>query len=280
MPNGTKDVAETPLYKINVKEETKKPRKKRFANWKITAISLVVAVIAWEIAGRQINPLFFSQPSAIAKVFWVMLFNGSLFKGVYESLQPLFAGYVLAAVIGIPLGLLIGRYRVAEAALGIYVTAGYATPLVALVPLYVVWFGLGFTAKCAIVFSLTVFPLVINTWAGVQNVPKTMVEVGTSFVASQSFVMRKIIIPATIPYIMTGLRLGIGKAIIAVVIAEFFTAVSGLGGIIINAGNSYNTATMFVPVIVLMILGIGLTSLVGVLERKVAPWNEGIVGKE
>jgi ABC-type nitrate/sulfonate/bicarbonate transport system permease component len=245
----------------------------------ITIISTIVILLIWEVLGRQINPLFASFPTAIAEAGWEMLLDGSIITGFITSVQPLIVGYALAAVVGIPIGLLVGRYSVLEAAFGIYITAGYATPLVALVPLFVLWFGLGFTVKVAIIFSLTIFPIIINTWAGVQSVPKSLIEVGTAFVASQSQIMRKIVVPATIPHIMTGLRLGVGRGVIGMVIAEFFTAISGLGAIIIQTGNSFKTADMFVPIIVIMALGIGLTALVGVLERKVAPWHRSVTGR-
>jgi ABC-type nitrate/sulfonate/bicarbonate transport system permease component len=245
----------------------------------ITIISTIVILLIWEVFGRQINPLFASFPTAIAEAGWEMLLDGSIITAFITSVQPLIVGFALAAVVGIPIGLLVGRYSVLEAAFGIYITAGYATPLVALVPLFVLWFGLGFAVKVAIIFSLTIFPIIINTWAGVQSVPKSMIEVGTAFVASQSQIMRKIVVPATIPHIMTGLRLGVGRGVIGMVIAEFFTAISGLGAIIIQTSNSFKTADMFVPIIVVMALGIGLTALVGVLERKVAPWHRSVTGR-
>jgi ABC-type nitrate/sulfonate/bicarbonate transport system permease component len=209
-----------------------------------------------------------------------MIADGTLGDALWASLQPFIPGYLLAVVVGIPLGLIIGRYRLVEAAVGPYVTAGYSTPLVALTPLFIVWFGIGFTVKVAIIFTLTVFPILINTWRGVHAVPKTLIEVGQAFGASQSMIMRKIIVPATLPHIMTGLRLGVGRAVIAVVIAEFFTAVSGLGGIIINAGNSFETATMFVPIIVILLWGVALTAFVGWLERKLAPWHAAMGGRD
>ncbi len=115
--------------------------------------------------------------------FWELLVSGQLGAALYSSLRPFVAGYALAIVIGVPLGLVIGRFRVAEAALGIYVTAGYAMPLVALVPLLMLWLGLGFAVKVAVVFLMSLFPITINTWLGVTAVPKTLIEVGKSFVA-------------------------------------------------------------------------------------------------
>lgn len=244
----------------------------------ISLISVAIAVILWESFGRGVNPIFASYPSAIFASAVEMVKSGLLVSAFFQSMQALLVGYILSALVGIPLGLLLGRYRWAEHGLGIYVTAGYAAPLVALIPLFMLWFGLGFTVKVAIIFSLALFPITINTWAGVKAVPKTLIEVGTAFVASDAEIMWKIIVPATLPYIMTGLRLAVGRAIIAMVIAEFFTSITGLGGIILKAGDNFDTARMFVPVILLMALGIGGTSLVHWFEGKVAPWQKTIAG--
>lgn len=248
--------------------------------WVITTISLIIATGLWEFFGRDVNPLLGTYPSAIINAFFSMLQTGRLQDALIQSSQPFVAGYLVAAIVGIPVGLLLGRYRFLESSLGIYVTAGYATPLIALVPLLILWFGLGFMVKAVVVFLLSFFPICINTWFGVKAVPKTMIEVGTAFCASQTAIMRGIILPATIPYIMAGLRLGIGKAVIGIVIAEFLTAISGLGGIIITSANSFRTAEMFVPVILIMVLAVVLTALVGWLEKFVAPWQSEITGQD
>jgi NitT/TauT family transport system permease protein len=233
----------------------------------------------WEFFGRDVNPVFGSYPSAIALAFLELVRTGQLGAALYESLRPFVVGYGLAIVAGVPLGLVIGRYRVLEAALGIYVTAGYAMPLVALVPLLILWLGLGFAVKAAVVFLMSVFPICINTWLGVTAVPKNLIEVGKSFVASDAVILRRIVLPATLPYIMAGIRLAVGRAVVAMVIAEFFTTISGLGAIIINSANNFDTATMFVPIMVLMVLAIGLNSLIGWVERRVAPWQAEIAGR-
>jgi ABC-type nitrate/sulfonate/bicarbonate transport system permease component len=247
--------------------------------WAITSLSLAALLGVWEFFGRDVNPVFGSYPSAIALAFVELVRTGQLGAALYESLRPFVVGYGLAIVVGVPLGLVIGRYRVLEAALGIYVTAGYAMPLVALVPLLILWLGLGFAVKAAVVFLMSVFPICINTWLGVTAVPKNLIEVGKSFVASDPVILRRIVLPATLPYIMAGIRLAVGRAVVAMVIAEFFTTISGLGAIIINSANNFDTATMFVPIMVLMVLAIGLNSLIGWVERRVAPWQAEIAGR-
>ena len=253
--------------------------RKPFPSWAITGLSIVALVSLWEFVGHNVNPIFGSSPSAIAIAFWNLVRSGELLAAVVQSLRAFVVGYLLAVSIGVPLGLFLGRSRVLEAALGFLVIGGYAMPLVALVPLLVLWLGLGFAVKAAVVFLMAVFPVVINTWLGVRAVPNSLIEVGKSFVASDFTILRRILLPATIPYIMAGIKLAIGRAVVAMVIAEFFTAISGLGGIVINAANNFDTATMFVPVIVLMVLATALNALVGWVEKKVAPWQSEIAGR-
>jgi len=260
--------------------EAEASERRAWPRWMITLASLICALLLWEIVGRNINPIFGSYPSAIALAFVGLARSGQLWTALSQSLQPFAVGYGLAILIGIPLGLVIGRFRAVEAAFGIYITAGYAMPLVALVPLLVLWLGLGFKVKAAVVFLMSVFPIVINTWLGVTAVPKTLIEVGKSFVAPDIVILRCIILPATLPYIMAGIRLAVGRAVVAMVIAEFFTTISGLGAVIINSANNFDTATMFVPIILLMIMAVGLNALIGVIEHKVAPWQAEISGRD
>jgi NitT/TauT family transport system permease protein len=274
------DIADNQNKTAAARPEADAAERRPMPRWAITLASVVCMLVLWEIFGRDINPVFGSYPSAIAVAFWELMLSGQLSAALYDSLRPFLLGYGLAIVIGIPVGLIIGRFRVAEAAFGIYVTAGYAMPLVALVPLLILWLGLGFTVKVAVVFLMSLFPICINTWLGVVAVPKTLVEVGKSFVAPNHVILRRIVLPATLPYIMAGVRLAVGRAVVAMVIAEFFTTISGLGAVIINSANNFDTATMFVPIIILMLMAVGLNSLIGFIERRVAPWQAEIAGRE
>ena len=256
------------------------PTRRAVPRWVITLVALCVFLALWEFFGRQINPIFGSYPTAIFTAFIELIRNGKLAAALAQSLQPFVLGYGIAILIGVPLGLVLGRFRVAEAALGIFITGGYAMPLVALVPLLILWFGLGFAVKAAVIFLMSIFPIVINTWLGVKSVPKALIEVGKSLVASDAVILRRIVLPATLPYIMAGIRLAVGRAVVGMVIAEFFTEISGLGGIIINSANNFDTATMFVPIIVLMVLAVGLNWLIGACERVIAPWQAEIAGRE
>lgn len=254
--------------------------------------SLVAVLSLWELLGngavlpglkenvdaigRMSNPLFFAPITTIATSFVAMVSppRFELFGAMWASFSSLFWGFTLASISAVILGLLMGRYRTFEWTLDPYFNALYATPLVALIPLIILWFGLGDTAKIVIVFLLTFFSVWINTLVGVKNVSGSLVEVGRSFVASEWQINLKIILPATVPYIMAGLRQGIGRALIGIVVAEFYTAITGMGALISQYGNFFQTGRMFVPILVLMLLGVLLTELLKLAERKVAPWKE------
>jgi ABC-type nitrate/sulfonate/bicarbonate transport system permease component len=254
-------------------EELAPPANSQSKLWIVRVVSIVTVLIAWEIVGRQINPLFMSYPTAIARASVAMIANGELLNALLTSLRTLVVGFLTASVIGITMGLLIGRYRVVDAATDWLVTALYATPLIAVIPLVILWFGLGDKAKFFIVTILAVFPVLINTAAGVRNVPSQLIDVGAAFAANERQVFLKIIFPAVLPYIMTGLRLGVGRAIIAMVAAEFFTAITGLGALIVRYGNQYDTASMFVPILVLMFMGVTLSVVLRRVEEMFAPWR-------
>lgn len=269
-----------PMNDLDEAPKTRLLAGKVIPSWVITVSTITLFLLLWEYFGRDVNPVFGSYPSAIAIAGWEMAMSGDLGSALLESIKPFLAGFALAALIGVPLGLLLGRFRVIEAAFGLLVTGGYAMPLVALVPLLVLWLGLGFWVKVAVIFLMCVFPIAINTWLGVKVVSKTLIEVGRAFVASDMTILRRIVFPATLPYIMAGLRLAVGRGVVAMVIAEFFTAISGLGGIIINAANNFDTARMFVPIVVLMVLATLLNTLVGIVERWVAPWQVEVAARD
>jgi ABC-type nitrate/sulfonate/bicarbonate transport system permease component len=241
----------------------------------IRLVSVIAVLAAWEVFGRQIEPLFMSYPTAITSGA-EMIRSGELPAALLDSLGTLLFGFAIASVLGIGIGLLIGRYRTVEAATDWLVNALYATPLVAIIPLVVLWFGLGFSAKLFIVVILAIFPILINTAAGVRNVPQPLLDVGFAFDATERQLFTKFILPASLPYMMTGLRLGVGRAIIGMVVAEFFTAITGLGALIVKYGNQYDTAAMFVPILTLMLLGVTLTALMRRIESWIAPWKDAV----
>lgn len=233
-----------------------------------------MVLIAWEWYGRSLNPIFLSYPTAVAQAFWDLLRSGELLTATLQSLRALGVGFGLAMVVGIALGVVMGRFRVVHLTLDPFVTALYNTPTVALIPLIQLWFGLGFTAKVVIVFLSAVFPVIINSYAGVATTSRQTVDVVRAYGATGRQITTKVVLPSAVPFVMAGMRLAVGRGVIGIVVAEFFTAISGLGGLIIIFSNSFATDRLFVPVITLVAVGMVLTSLAKWLERRMAPWKE------
>ena len=238
----------------------------------IRIISLVVVLGAWEFLGRHINPVLFTYPTAVGTAATKMIASGELWKYLSQSLIVLFAGLGLATVFGIALGLIMARFWVIDVALDTYITALYSIPSVALVPVLVLWFGFEITAKIAVVFLFTFFPIVINTHQGVKNVDAHLTEVGRAFRCSERQLWIHIVLPAAVPFIVTGLRLAIGRGLIGMVLADLYTAITGIGYLISRYASIYRTDAMFVPIATLGLLGITLTSLLRFVEKRVAPW--------
>src|SRR5215471_13636850 len=232
-------------------------RRSKIIRIAIRIASLVVVLGGWEYFGRQTNPILFTYPTAIANAAIKMVASGELWKYLSQSLIVLFAGLGLAAIFGVALGL---------------VTALYSIPSVALVPVLVLWFGFEATAKIAVVFLFTFFPIVINTYQGVKNVDERLIEVGRAFRCSERDLWIHIVLPAAVPFIVAGLRLAIGRGLIGMVLADLYTAITGIGYLISRYASTYRTDAMFVPIVTLGLLGITLTGILRFVERRVAPW--------
>jgi ABC-type nitrate/sulfonate/bicarbonate transport system permease component len=240
----------------------------------VRGVSVVVVILLWEFFGRDVNPLFLSYPSAIARAFVQLLNAGQFVQQAIGSLQVYAVGLSAALVVGILVGLLMGRYRLAEYILDPFVYALDATPRVALIPILLLWFGLGAPAKIAVVFLSGVFPVLMNTFSGVRTVSAGLVEVGRAYGAGEGKIFTKIIVPASLPFIMAGVRLAVGRALIGIITAEMFAAVTGLGALLIRYSSALATDKFFVPVIFLAVLGVILPRAVEFLEKRFAPWKE------
>ena len=234
---------------------------------------VVAILIVWEVTAPFINPIFFTSPSNIAVAFYETTVSGELPYFLAQSLEVMFYGLVIAIVVGIPLGVAMARVRWLDWALDLPINALYATPLVAVVPLLVLWFGIYLKAKIIVVFLFAVFPILINTYQGVRECDKGMIEVAQSFRSSEWRMWRDVLLPFAVPYIIAGLRLAIGRGLIGMIIAEFYTTISGLGFMITKYANVFAMDKTFVPVIVLMVLGVSLTTLLKWVGRRIAPWS-------
>jgi ABC-type nitrate/sulfonate/bicarbonate transport system permease component len=239
----------------------------------VQTISTLAVLVIWEFYGRTVNPVLFTYPTAIGRAFIDMIQDGTLLTATGHTMSVLAIGALIGSVTGVVVGLLAGRSETFAAVIEIPLNALYATPAVALIPVIVIWFGYGDVAKVVVVFFFTIFPVLINTMRGVQEVDPDLLEVARSFCSNERKLWRDLLLPSALPYIITGLRLAIGRALIGVIVAEFFTAITGLGNLIVTNANTFQTARMFVPIVLLSLIGVALTALLGGLESRMAPWR-------
>ena len=248
-------------------------RRRQIQNVAIRTLSVAIVLVLWEILGGRVDPVLFTKPSLVAIAAVNMVASGELLTYLAPSLIVLAIGLSLAAVIGIAVGLLLARFWVLDVAFGVYITFLYSIPSVALVPLIVLWTGYETTAKVVILFLFAFFPMAINTYQGVKNVDPRLVEVGRAFRCSEGQLWANIVLPGALPFIVTGLRLAVGRGLIGMVLADLYTAISGIGYLIVRTASTYQVDKMFVPIVTLGLLGVTLTALLRVLERRVAPWT-------
>jgi NitT/TauT family transport system permease protein len=242
--------------------------------WTLRLASVAAILIAWQIYGGSINPILLSDPSAVAVAFVDMVRDGSLGHALASSLEVLGLGFLLGSVAGVVIGLAAGRSEAVAALIDIPVNALYAVPAVALVPVIVLWFGFATTTKTVVVFLFVIFPVLINTTRGVREVDPELVEVARSFCSSERRMWFDLILPSALPFIVTGLRLAIGRALIGVIVAEFYTSLSGLGDLITTSASNFQTARMFVPIVVIALLGVFFTALLELAERRLVQWRK------
>ncbi len=234
---------------------------------------VLVFFLVWEWAAGDANPLLMTTPSKVAVAAWEMTVSGELPSALLASSTAFAVGIAVTIAGGFILGVLMGYFWPLEYVIDPFVNALIAVPRVALVPLLILWFGLDLAGKTVIQTLVAIFPVIINTYAGVKNVRGGLLEIASAFGANgwQSFV--KVVLPAAAPFVLAGVRLAVGLAIIGMILAEFFTQITGLGGLIISYSHQHAIAEMLVPIVMLGLLGIGITQLVALCERRVMHWR-------
>jgi len=240
---------------------------------RLVAIGLVLGTWEWAVSSGAINPLFLSSPSSVLVRLAEVFANGTIWPHILASGEVALWAFALSVGVGVPLGMLMGRVRLARDTLEPFIIAKYSSPTVAFLPILIIWLGIGVMSKVALVFLGGVFVIIINTEAGVSNVDRKLVETARSFMASEFQILRKIVLPGSLPFIIAGIRLAVGRILIYVVIAEMFASTAGLGYLIFQAGAMYDTTMIFVGVTILAATGIVMNSLLRVLEQKIAPWR-------
>jgi NitT/TauT family transport system permease protein len=244
----------------------------------IGASTVVLALVAWEAVYRLrlVDPLFVSAPSRILAAAAELFAEGGIWNDLRVSGIEFLVGFFLAVVVGIPLGMVMGWYRPLAYALDPFVSALYATPRVALLPLVVIWLGIGIWSKIAIVFLGAVFPVLLSTYSGVRTTDARLLRAARSFGADDLQIFRTLILPGSVPFIVTGLRLGVGRALIGVVVGELYAAQAGIGFLISVAGNSFQTDKVFVGVFIIALVGIASMEFLTRLERRFEQWRPAV----
>jgi NitT/TauT family transport system permease protein len=230
----------------------------------------------WEFVARVIvgSKLFLAAPTQVLIAFVGLVFSGELEKHIFVSASEFALGYAAASVLGILLGLAMATSRAAKQALQPWVSGFYATPTVALAPLFILWFGIGIFSKVVVVVVLVIFPVAINTEAGLRTTSEQLIETVRSFGATSRQVFFKVSLPSALPFIFAGLKLGIGRGLIGVVVAELFGARAGLGELISESAETFNMPNLFAGVTLLAVAGIAMTSGFTWLERHLLPWRD------
>ena len=237
-------------------------------------LSLLIVALVWEAAGRSGQwPLVLAPLSEIFVRFIQLASTGELWRHVVVSLNEFVVGFGVAAVFGILLGVAIASSDAVRDFVDPWVSAVYATPTVALAPLFIFMFGIEEPSKMAVVFLLAVFPVVINTATGIRSTDQVFIEVARSFSASRTQIFTKVLIPAALPFIVAGLRLGIGRGLVGVVVGEFFGARAGLGYLIFRSSQSFQIDAMWAGVFVLAGTGVLAVVVLQNVERRMAPWR-------
>lgn len=237
-------------------------------------ISLVVGFGLWQFVVDVFNPnrLIIVSPWAIATKFVSMSVGGHLWLHFEVSMKAFAIGMIISTVLGVALGLVMGSSRRVKAYLDPWVSALYSTPSVALAPLFIVWLGFGTASTVAIVALLSFFPMVISTLDGAAAIERDLVEVAVVFRANRLEKFRYLLFPGALGPILTGLRLGVGRGLVGVVVADLFGSSAGLGYLIVNASLTFDTAAVFLATIILAIIGVVLTRVIQIAQNRATPW--------
>ena len=273
------------LLDVNVAEASKAYKFYLAQEKKILGtLAVVVFLAVWEFMGGawsaynpipflRINPMFMSAPSLIAGAGYQLFSSGEIYHDLYVSGVEFFWGYLLSIAVGIPFGIGVGWYKKMSDIFDPFINALNATPRIALLPLVIIWLGIGILSKVGIVFLGAVFPILINVRDGVKTTPQNLLNAGRSFGASEWQIFRSVVFPSTVPFILTGLRLAVGRALVGVFVGELYAATAGVGFMVTVAGATFQTDKVFVGVLIFAITGVVLTAALDRIERRFDKWR-------
>jgi NitT/TauT family transport system permease protein len=238
-------------------------------------LSVLGGLALWELASRLFvaNPLFLAAPTQIVHSIYTLALTGEMERHIAISGAEFIIGYVIAAVLGIAVGFGMASSPTFKRSMQPWISGFYATPTIALAPLFILWLGIGIWSKVLVVIFLVLFPVTINTEAGLRTTSERLIEMLKSFGATSQQIFFKVSLPSALPFILAGLKLGIGRGLIGVVVAELFGSRAGLGRLISQSADAFNMPELFAGVIVLAVAGIAMTAGFSLIERKLVPWT-------
>jgi NitT/TauT family transport system permease protein len=235
--------------------------------------SVIVLLIVWQLGGMATDPYILPTPVAVAQSWWQLTLSGELISAAGASVLVFILGFSIALALGVPLGIATGISQPLRDFCDTYVTIFWSTPSIALLPLLVVWFGLTLETKLVLVFLSAFWPLVINTQVGIQNVDKSYLEVANAFGATRYETLRHVLFPAAVPYLVAGMRIAVGRAIIGVIVAELFTSVTGLGARMTYYSNFFQVANYFAALLMFILFSVVTTEAVRLIEIHFNRWR-------
>jgi NitT/TauT family transport system permease protein len=238
-------------------------------------LSVLGGLLIWELASRYLvaNALFLAAPSQIFAAIAALTRSGELWRHIGVSAIEFALGYAIASVLGVILGFAMAESATMKRILQPWISGLYATPTIALAPLFILWLGIGIWSKVLVVIFLVLFPVTINTEAGLRTTSLRLIEMLRSFGATPRQIFFKVSLPSAVPFILAGLKLGIGRGLIGVVVAELFGSRAGLGRLIAQSADAFNMPDLFAGVVVLAVAGIALTAGFSWLEDRLVPWT-------
>jgi NitT/TauT family transport system permease protein len=237
-------------------------------------VSLFAGIAAWEIAGRSTSAAFMVPFSETLVRLWQLVVTAEFWRQLTDSAELFLTGFLLALVVGMPLGMLLARVRVLRIGIEPYLMIIYATPMVALIPFILSLMGFGFAPKVLVVFLFAVFPVIYNTVEGARSIKPELLEVAKSYRSNEWALWREVLLPYTLPYAMTGVRQAIGRALVGMIAAEFFLSATGLGQLIMSASQNFDTGGVFASILIIGLIGVGLMRLGLAIERHFARWRQ------
>ncbi|WP_028933557.1 ABC transporter permease [Pseudonocardia spinosispora] len=251
------------------------PRRRIHPKYLYGTAAVITVLLIWQlVAALRIKPaIVLPGPSDVVKAFGTLFASSTIWTDLGASGKELLYGLVLATLIGLPLGLMIGWYVRLSYALSPLITFLYATPRIALTPLLIIWLGIGDASKIAIVFLMAVFPILINSATGVQNLDPAVLRVARCYGASHLQIFRTVALPGSVPFLVSGLRLAVGQALIGVFVAELSGASHGVGMMMSTAGQQFQTSTVFAGLFIFAFTGVVLTGVLRRVERRYAAWR-------